>query len=90
LVASRAKRICATLEVPWCTQHSRIIGVTCVKGIPISYIIVGNGTDAGVYLHTDAGGAAAIAAAELTLLVTLTGVSDTSKLNVDNFADFLA
>ena len=56
----------------------------------IGYIIASDGTDAGLYEFTDAAGTTAIAAGELVLLATLTGVSDASKLTADNFTDFLA
>jgi len=53
------------------------------------YIVAGDGTDAGIFLFDDDAVATAVAVAELTLLVTLTGVSDTALLGSANFADFI-
>ena len=54
------------------------------------YIVASDGTDTGVYEFIDAAGSTAIAAGELVLILTLTGVTDASLLVVDNFTDFLA
>ncbi len=58
----------------------------------IIYIAVTDGSDTGIFKADDAGGNTdgVIDAAELTLLVTLTGVDDPTALSVANFADFLA
>lgn len=54
-----------------------------------SYIAVSDGTDTGIYLYVGDGADVAIDAADLTLLVTLQGVSDAGTLTANNFADFL-
>jgi len=54
----------------------------------VSYIIIDNGTDTAIFEFADAG-TAAIAAGELTLMVTLSGVSDATTLTAANFADFI-
>jgi len=54
----------------------------------IGYIFASDGTDGALYEFTDADGNAAIAASELVLLVTFTGISDASGFTADNFTDF--
>ena len=56
----------------------------------IGYIVAGTGSDAGLFQFSDAAGTSVVTAAELVLLVTLTGVSDTALLDSDNFSDFLS
>jgi hypothetical protein len=54
----------------------------------IMYFAVSDGTDTGIYqVVNDA--TAAVTAAEMNLMVTLTGVTDATTLNADNLADFL-
>ncbi len=53
-----------------------------------NYIVISDGSDTGLYSFVNTAGNT-VEAGELTLLVTLTGVDDTSKLNADNFTDFL-
>jgi hypothetical protein len=53
------------------------------------YIAVSDGTDTGIYWIVGDGVNTAIAG-DTTLLVTLKGISDPTKLNADNFSDFLA
>lgn len=55
----------------------------------LAYILIDDGTDTGLFLITNDTGTTAILAAELTLLVTLTGVADATTLTAANFADFL-
>lgn len=52
------------------------------------YIVVSDGTDTGVFLYVGTGDAT-IDAGELTLIVTLEGVSDAGILTASNFADFI-
>jgi hypothetical protein len=54
-----------------------------------SYIVISDGSDAGLYEFINTAADTAVAAGELTLLTTLTGIDNTSTLNADNFADFL-
>lgn len=58
----------------------------------IFYLIASNGTNAYLFFIEEDGSNTAITAAadSITLIATLTGVSDASKLAVDNFSDFLA
>jgi len=53
------------------------------------YIAASDGVDTGIFLFTDAAGTTAITTAELTLLVTLQGVTDAATLDAANFADFI-
>lgn len=54
------------------------------------YIVAASdGTDTGIFIIND-GGDGVVDAGEATLLVTLSGIEDTSALTVDNFTDFLA
>jgi len=55
----------------------------------VAYIAVTDGTDTGIYRVIDSDAANAIVAGDLTLLVTLQGISDTSDLTAANFADFI-
>jgi hypothetical protein len=55
----------------------------------LTYIAASDGTDTGIFLHTDAAGSTAIVTAELTLLVTLQGITSTASLTAANFADFI-
>ena len=53
------------------------------------YIAASDGVDTGIFLHTDDATATSIDVAELTLLVTLEGVTDTTTLTAANFSDFI-
>ena len=54
----------------------------------VQYIAVDNGTNTAIFQYSSDGGFDTIAAGELTLIVTLTGVT-TGQLSAANFADFV-
>jgi len=55
----------------------------------VQYIVVGDGTDAGLFRFDPAAANVVIDAADLTLMVTFSGIADTGDLTAANFADFI-
>jgi S-layer protein len=63
-------------------------GVISFDDAEESYIAIDNGTDTAIFEFVDGSADTVIDAAELTLMVTLTGISDATTLTAANFADF--